>query len=172
MSVRPVLLSEIRKTAAQHHQSRIGTGDYNRFSPLAPRDRAFSFGKRKLDNNEPSGNNAKTPKFDSSTVFAQLKTQEDTLAEVETALGKVNSCVEMDDSCPPKVKEAFQFFGSALKLLLKSQKNLTSTMIDGFNLKQKAEPVNKVQGKQVNPVILTVPPPEVAAEKKGETSYS
>jgi hypothetical protein len=65
MSVKPVLLSEIRRTAVQQHQQLVGKGEYNRFSPLEPRARTFSF-KRKLENSDSGNHNVnKNPRFDS-----------------------------------------------------------------------------------------------------------
>jgi hypothetical protein len=133
MSVRPVLLKDLRRTAVHQHQQQVGTGDYNRFSPLVQKPRTFSFGKRKLDADPNDASNAaKTPRFDSTVVFEQLKGQEQVLEEVKAVMAKVDSSPPLDDNCSPQVKEVFGFLGTAVKLLLKSQENLTSVLIDAF----------------------------------------
>jgi hypothetical protein len=167
MSVKPVLLSELRRTAVQHHQRLVGTGEYNRFSPLSSRPCTFSFGKRKLD---PSDNNnvnsTKAPRYDPSLVFKQLKGQEKVLEDVKGILEQADK-VELD-KLPPEVKEVMGFYGSALKMLLKSQEQLTSTLVDTFATKQHLPTIvtsGEVsdKGKQVKP-----PAPEISpeAEKK------
>jgi hypothetical protein len=132
MSVKPCRLKDLQHTAVQQHQSLVGKRDYNRYSPLDPRQRTFSVSKRKLDNSDTSNNGqSKVPKFDASNIFTQLEGKDKVLAEVKTSLTQADTCLlELDDTCPPKVKEAFKFLGRALKLLLKSQQNLTSTMLD------------------------------------------
>jgi hypothetical protein len=164
MSVKPVLLREIRQTAVQLHQHLVGKGDYNRFSPLEPRARAFSFGKRKLDNSDsgPSSIN-KNPRFDPSVVLDQLKDQGKVFKEVKTHLENADKSLAKDPNIPPQVLEAMKFFGSALTLLVDSQEKLTSTVIDGFNSKQgNANQPAGAQGKQQKkPVEMS--PEEVAA---------
>jgi hypothetical protein len=91
MSVRPVYLKDIRRTATHQHQLATGNGYYNRWSPLVPRDRSVSVGKRRLsDSTDNAPGNAKAPRFDSSVVLGQLKTQEDLLDEVKDVLGMMD----------------------------------------------------------------------------------
>jgi hypothetical protein len=147
MSVRPTLLREIRKTAAERHHLSINTGGYNRFSPLAPRDRSLSVGKRKLsDDTPPDIDNApKIPRFDSAAVFLQLKSQDSVLDEVKVALEKFEKEVVLDDTVNPQVKLALGCLGYSLKLLLTSQRNLTSALIDTVKVSEtsKVNQVNK-----------------------------
>ena len=86
MSVRPVYLKDLRRTAISQHQQSTGTGNYNRWSPLVPRERSVSVGKRRLSDKDgectTQGNVAKAPRFDSSVVLTQLKDQEKLLKEV------------------------------------------------------------------------------------------
>jgi hypothetical protein len=174
MSVRPVLLKDIRRTAIEQHQLSRGTGSYNQFSPLMPRERTFSVGKRKLplDKNDDCENNTpKMARFDSSVVFEQLKGQESVLGEVKSTLDRMDSEVKLDVSKP--VKDKMDFLGSALRLLLKSQENLTSVLVDAF--KVKASPTStdtapasqkQVSTQQKGKGSNTAPPPEVTAAKK------
>ena len=85
MSVRPVLLKDLRRTAISQHQQGKGKGDHNRFAPLAPRERLISTGKRQLSevNDAPT---PKNPRFDANLVFAQLKDQDASLAEAKELL--------------------------------------------------------------------------------------
>jgi hypothetical protein len=85
MSVRPTLLRDIKRSAIVQHQQSTGNGFYNRWSPLVPRDRILSTGKRRLSGNDQgddmtSSQVNKNPRFDSSVVFGQLKGQEKVLA--------------------------------------------------------------------------------------------
>jgi rRNA maturation endonuclease Nob1 len=156
MPVRPVLLKDLRRTAVQQHQLSVGTGDYNRYSPLDPRARTFSYGKRKLETDVNDVNNApKTPRFDSSVVFEQLKGQELVLEEVKSTLGKLDECSLEGENCSPKVKEAFGIIGCALKLLFKSHENLTSAVVDSLKVKPAAS--NTQQGKQQVPSKVSNP---------------
>jgi hypothetical protein len=140
MSVRPTLLSDIRRTAIVQHQLRTGNGSYNRWSPLVPRERVPSVGKRRLsDDNQGDGISAsqttKAPRFDPSLIFGQLKTQETVLAEVK---GKLKGLDDLEtilgDLLPPQVKTVLVSMGSALDLLLKSQDNLSSVLVDAFKV--------------------------------------
>jgi hypothetical protein len=176
MSVRPVLLKDIRRTAIEQHQLSRGTGSYNQFSPLMPRERTFSVGKRKLpaDKNDDCENNTpKMARFDSSVVFEQLKGQESVLGEVKSTLDRMDSEVKLDDNVSKPVKDKLDFLGSALRLLLKSQENLTSVLVDAF--KVKASPTStvptpasqkQVSTQQKGKGSNTAPPPEVTAAKK------
>jgi hypothetical protein len=105
-------------------------------------------------------------------VFDQLKGQDAVLTEVEGVLEKADRSLELDANCSPQVKEAMNFYSNALKLLLKSQKNLTSTMIDAFKVNASAQPSmgkNQEQGKSGkanNPPLDPEVSAEVAATKK------
>jgi hypothetical protein len=140
MSVRPVYLKDLRKTAVSQHQLSKGTGNYNRWSPLVPRDRSVSVGKRRLsdkDEDNPSqGNTAKNPRFDSSVVLDQLKGQETLLLEVKEGLGKINYDVVIGQVLPQPVKDVIVGLGNAVNMLLKSQQNLTSVLVDVVKVKE------------------------------------
>ena len=69
----------------EKHLLASGTGNYNRFGPIGPRDRSFSTGKRHRSA-EPVPPAPKAPRLDANTVFAQLKDQETSLAEATTLL--------------------------------------------------------------------------------------
>jgi hypothetical protein len=124
MSVKPTLLRDIKRTAAQQHQANIGTGTYNRFSALTPRGRIFSTGKRQLEAQGEYENLSKAPKLDANLVFGQLKEQDTIIAEVESTIAEIeNSNTENPD---PRLAAVVK----VLKLLGKSQKNLTSAVTD------------------------------------------
>jgi hypothetical protein len=127
------------------------------------RDRSLSVGKRKLsaDNaEEPTASNAsKIPKFDSTSVFEQLKGQESLLGEVKVTLGKLDNEVNLDENVDPNTKATLVGLTSAVKLLLKSQENLTSVLVDVFKVKtvtSATDPtvskVSSVQAKKNNAV--------------------
>jgi hypothetical protein len=170
MSVRPVLLKDLRRTAIQHHQQQIGTGDYNRYSPLAEKSRTFSFGKRKLENSGDASSAPKTPRFDSSVVFKQLEGQDTVLGQVKEALDKFDGSQQSDNGCT-KCKESLGYIGTALRLLLNSHENLTSVMVDAFKVNSSAEkPAPGNTTVQVKPSKAAEPEvkanPELAAAKK------
>jgi hypothetical protein len=131
MSVRPTLLRDIKKTAAQQHQANIGTGSYNRFTPLTgtSRGRIYSVGKRQLENSDCNDGNAqKAPKLDSNLVFIQLKEQDTILAEADAAIAEIEkSNTENPD---PRLDAVLK----VLKLLSKSQKNLNSAVTDSCKI--------------------------------------
>jgi hypothetical protein len=141
MSVKPVYLREIRKTPVYQHQLSTGTGNYNRWSPLVPRDRSVSVGKRRLsdkeDDNPSQGNVAKAPKFDSSVVLDQLKGQETLLKEVKESLGKLDFDTVIGQVLPQQVKDVIVCLGKAVNQLLKSQENLTSVLVTSSRLRKR-----------------------------------
>jgi hypothetical protein len=92
MSVRPTLLRDIKRTAAQQHQANVGVRSYNRFNPLTgtPRGRILSVGKRQLENPDDAGGNAqKAPKLDSNLIFNQLKEHDSVFTEVDNAIAEI-----------------------------------------------------------------------------------
>jgi hypothetical protein len=130
MSVRPTLLKDLRRTAVQQHQESTGTGSYNRWDVLNPRQRTFSYGKRQLDKQGPSDGNApKTPRLDSNTVFSQLKDQDNILSEVESTLEEME---KISTETPPDPR--FACLTKIVKLLANSHKNLTSAVVDSVSL--------------------------------------
>ena len=138
MSVRPVLLKDLRRTAISQHQQGKGKGDHNRFAPLAPRERLISTGKRQLSevNDAPT---PKNPRFDANLVFAQLKDQDASLAEAKVLLSAAASTAE--DCCSAKDGAMGSIIHSLLKvmaLMLTSHENLTSVIIDSAKLSQSA----------------------------------
>jgi hypothetical protein len=129
MSVKPTLLRDIKRSAAQQHQANIGTGTYNRFSALSPRGRTFSTGKRQLEQQgEPEFSFRKAPKLDTNLVFSQLKENDAILEEVDTAIS------EMEKSNTENPDPRLTVVIKVLKLLGKSQKNLTSAVTDSCKI--------------------------------------
>jgi hypothetical protein len=177
MSVRPVLLKDIRRTAIEQHQQSRGTGSYNSFSPLMPRERTFSYGKRRLstgknDETHSIDHASKVPRFDSSAVFEQLKGQETVLSEVKGMLDTMDVSTAIGDKAPEEVKRTFVGIEAALKLLLKSQENLTSVLVDAFKVKPSMDKVSNSQKNNTLPkenakaTATHVNKPEVTAARK------
>jgi hypothetical protein len=173
MSVRPVFLKDIRRPAITQHQLSTGNGNYNRWSPLVSRDRSTSVGKRRLsDKSEEatgSGNAAKAPRFDSTAVLEQLKGQETVLAAVKDTLGKIDYDTVLGQVLPQQVKDVIVSMGKSLDMLLKSQQNLTSVLVDAVKVSETstaAKQPKTVEQKTTNkppPIIIT---PEMSAERK------
>jgi hypothetical protein len=174
MSVKPVLLKDLRRTAISQHQQMKGTGNYNSFSPLVSRERTFSVGKRKLSGQDSNpapnsdSNSAKIAKLDSSVIFDQLKGQESVLAEVKTSLAQLEAAPE--DDAPAPVKAKLLLMTTALGLLLKSQENLTSVLVDVFNVRKETAQATLAHApnKPANLPKATppTPNPEAQAAKK------
>ena len=158
MSVRPVLLKDLRRTAIKQHQQGKGKGDYNRFAPLAPRGRLYSSGKRQLSQ-EPDAPTPKNPRFDANLVFAQLKDQDASLAEAKEILKAAAATTE--ECCSAKDGAIGSIIHSLLKvmsIMLTSHENLTSVIVDSTKLSEASAP---------NP---TIPTPPVHRESTGRPS--
>jgi hypothetical protein len=158
MSVRPTLLKDIKKTAAQLHQANIGTGTYNRFMALTPRGRIVSTGKRQLEQQgEVENPTAKAPRLDANMVFAQLKDQDTILDEVEASITEIEkSNVENPDI---RLNAIIRI----LKLLGKSQRNLTSAVTDSCKI---APLVQAPPAKSAPSQVAKKPaPPAISAEE-------
>jgi hypothetical protein len=166
-------MRDIKKSAVANHQLSTGTGNYNRWSPLVPRDRSVSVGKRRLsDKSEDAthtGNAAKAPRFDSTAVLNQLKEQEKVMSKVKATLDTLNIESVIGQVLPQPVKDVFVSLGAAVKLLLKSQENLTSVLVDVVKVKEVAQaPAPVTLGEVKSKVKLAPAPvdPKVAAERK------
>ena len=140
MSVRPTLLKDIRRTAINNHQQATGSGSYNRFISIAPRDRSLSTGKRprSLDTPDPI---PKTPRLDANTVFAQLKDQDSSLLEAKTLLKKAaetgEDCLSSKDGAIGSIIHSLL---QVMGILLTSQENLTSAIVDSIKLARSLPP--------------------------------
>jgi hypothetical protein len=160
-----VFLKDIKRTAIANHQLATGTGNYNRWSHLVPRERSGSVGKRRLsDKNDDYSaicSAPKAPRFDSSVVLGQLKEHEVVLEQVETALGKLNYESTLGQVLPQPVKDVIVGMGDALNLLLKSQKNLTSVLVDVVKVNEVATsaPQHKNSGEVKTKTKPPPPPP-------------
>jgi hypothetical protein len=131
MSVRPTLTKDIRKTAIQQHQASKGKGNYNSFEPLTPRGRTFSSGKRQLESDD-SSQSAKTPKLDATVIFEQLKDQDSVLSELDAALADLNAKKDGSVQDP-----RFDSLCKVVTLLGRSQKNLTSALLDSAKIAER-----------------------------------
>jgi len=177
MSVRPVLLKDIRRTAIHSHVTNTGKGNYNRFGPL-DRNRTFSTGKRQLsssDSYEPP-NAMKNPKLDSNLIFEQLKGQDAIFVEAKQLLATaVKTGEEAFSPADGGIGTAISCLTKLLALVLQSQENLTSALIDSTKLSgpTPARPTGPV----VNPTIqvtnefrsrsnsIKPPPPTITPEE-------
>ena len=140
MSVRPTLLKDMRRTAIDNHQQATGSGNYNRFTPLAPRDRSVSVGKRQRPQ-EPMEPTPKTPRLDANVVFAQLKENEPALQVAKDLLTKAAATCE--ECCSSKDGAMGSIIHSLLQVmttLLISHENLSSAIIDSVKLVEKPTP--------------------------------
>ena len=149
MSVRPTLLKDMRRTAVEKHLLAAGTGNYNRFAPIGPRDRSFSTGKRHRSA-EPVPPAPKAPRLDANTVFAQLKDQETTLAEATTLLKLASETSE--ECCSEKDGAIGTIIHSLLKvmaIMITSHQNITSAIVDSVKLSETstAIPTSATYGK-------------------------
>ena len=140
MSVRPTLLKDIRRTAINNSHQATGIGNYNRFAPIAPRDRSLSTGKRPRPQEDPDPA-PKAPKLDANTVFAQLKDQDATLSEAKTLLKK--ACETGEDCLSAKDGAIGSIIHSLLQvmgILLTSHEKLTSAIVDSVKLAEASPP--------------------------------
>jgi hypothetical protein len=135
MSVRPTLLKDIRRTAIQQHQASKGKGSYNSFDVLSNRLRTFSAGKRPLEpcaSDSDSSQAPKTPKLDSAMIFSQLKDQDEVISDLDKALLSLNT---QEDG--PNKDPRLDSLCKVVTLLARSQRNLTSAIIDSAKLSEK-----------------------------------
>jgi hypothetical protein len=94
-------------------------------------------------------------------VLNQLKGQETVLQEVEDQLGKFNYDTMLGQVLPQQVKDVIVGMGTALNLVLKSQKNLTSVLVDVVKVNE-VKPVatsNAVTAGEVKTKAKQNPPP-------------
>jgi len=180
MSVRPILLKDIRRTAIYPHQNNTGKGNYNRFGPL-DRNRTFSAGKRQLSTSDggESHVSAKTPKLDANMIFAQLKDQDAIFAEAKTLLDTAVKAGEDSFSATDGgIGSCISGLTKVLALVLKSQENLTSVLIDSAKLSTATPtsapkvPVNlqvqndfRNRSNSIRPTTAPLTAEEVAAKK-------
>jgi hypothetical protein len=168
MSVRPTLLKDIRRTAIENHHLKTGTGNYNRWEVLSPRARTFSAGKRPLesDGNAGGATAAKNPKLDSNLIFTQLKDQDSVLKELDVAVTEL----EKPSDLPPDPR--LDAVVKVIKLLAKSQKNLTSAVMDSAKLSStssnsySAAASAPAQAKKPSNIPVPAPDPVETAAKK------
>jgi hypothetical protein len=105
-------------------------------------------GKRCLSDSTENGpgNEAKTPRFDSTAVLEQLKGQEKHLVEIKNTLGTLDYDKVIGQILPQPVKDVITGLGKAVSMLLKSQENLTSVLVDVVKVSEsssKTAPVSK-----------------------------
>jgi hypothetical protein len=121
MSVKPILLRDIKKSAAQAHQQQVGNGSYNRFSPLVTRDRAFSYGKRPLAPDDIVETAKKNPRLDKKIIFDQVRIHEKTITEWKKMVADNNPVEEGTEGQP---------IWKAIGMIVGVQEGLMSAVID------------------------------------------
>jgi hypothetical protein len=122
MSVRPVLLKDIRKTAVSAHQQQVGNGAYNRWTPLVSRDRAPSQGKRPLSGTDDDDIAKKAPKLDRKAIFEKVREQENVLKDLKTL-------AKEEDEKPYKTDGQTAIW-KAIGMLIMFNEGLLSAVVD------------------------------------------
>jgi hypothetical protein len=173
MSVRPVLLKDLRSTAIYQHQQNVGKDSYNRFEVLNPRARTFSASKRPRTEDSEDAQLPKTPKLDSNMLFSQLGEHEKALKEAKTLFSELDTMNSNTDS-PPDPR--LTCMSKILACMFKAQENLSSAVLDAMQLDKTAGKVGltgavavpagpgKTAGNSKKPAPVI--PPEVTARKK------
>jgi hypothetical protein len=168
MSVRPVLLKDLRRTAIENHQQNLGKGSYNRFETLSPRPRAPSLGKRPRSEDFDYSQAPKTPKLDSNTVFTQLDGNDTVLDEIRALVAELE-LHNANPELPPDPRLAC--ISKIVIKLAKCQGNLSSAVIDTAKLaapdqgKQKAVVTSRVMVTNLQPPSVEISPEEAQKKK-------
>jgi hypothetical protein len=131
MSVRPVLLKDLKRSAVHNHRINLGKDDYNRFSPLTQRPRIHSTGKRPRSEDLDSSQAPKTPRLDSSMIFSQLSNQETALKTVKTLATELETLNAREDL--PK-DPRLDCISKIILELVKSNETLASVVLDSVSL--------------------------------------
>jgi hypothetical protein len=105
-----------------------------------------SVGKRRLSDSTDNGpgNEAKTPRFDSTVVLEQLKGQEKHLKDIKNILGTLDYDKVIGQILPQPVKDVITGLGKAVSMLLKSQENLTSVLVDVVKVSENSNKIAPV----------------------------
>jgi len=132
MSVKPVLMSDIRKTAPptamEKHRASVGAGNYNRFSALATTP-----AKRKRTDEEevPVASQQKQPRLDAQVIFDQLKEHDKHMESAKDALSSAATAIGA--ACKPDDKgigTALTQLYAAVELLVQGSNVLKSAVVD------------------------------------------
>jgi hypothetical protein len=167
-------MADLRKTPAFQHQLSVGQGNYNRFNVLSDRPRTYSSGKRSLETNPEPEPVSKQPRMDANKVFDQLKVQDKILEDAKEALLKATKATEDTFSAEDGgMGTAISNINKVLTLLLQSQTNLTSAIVDICQVTARPNPGNnnyaaKAGGqgpKQGKPPQPEISPEEAQARK-------
>jgi hypothetical protein len=150
MSVRPVLLKDLRRTAISQHQQNIGKNSYNRYDVLSPRDRSFSASKRPRSEDSEIEQVPKTPKLDSNLIFSQLGGQEAAMKEAKTLFTELDALNSNPDlPADPRIT----CMSKILSCMFKAHETLTSAVLDAVKLDTKANAKGKGV-KTLPPIVL------------------
>jgi len=163
MPVKPILMSDIRKSApadspAKAHRLNVGAGNYNRFGLLLNRDRSLSTGKRPRQSEEEATTAPKIIKLDSNKVFEQLASHDKHLDVAKEALGRASAAMAAVNPADPT--------GTALSCLIAA---VNSIVLHGEAMKSTMVDMCKAlsSGTVANPAVA---PPKKAAPTPGTPS--
>jgi hypothetical protein len=114
----------------ERHQRDTGTGNYNRFSLLAPQSpRPRLSSKRKLDPDPTAA--VKNPRLDSNVVFEQLREVEDNLSVVKSTVAAVMSAGDsVFNIADGGLGAAVHKLALAVDMLVSNQEKLLSVVVD------------------------------------------
>jgi hypothetical protein len=140
MSVRPVLLKDLRRTALEIHKQQIGKDSYNRYDALSPRARTFSASKRPRSEDQECPQVPKTPKLDSNLIFSQLNGQENSLKEVKTLFAELEA---HNSNSELPADPRFIIMSKILSGMFAAHEQLTSAVLDAVKLNSTSVPKGK-----------------------------
>ncbi len=136
MPVQPILMSDIARSRPRDppspvddHRSRVGQGNYNRFSSLFPRSRTPS--TKRARSPEVIVEQVKLPKLDSETLFNQLKDHDKCMDLAKTALA--GAATAIGAACRPDdngIGTALSGVHAALEQLVLGSEAIKSVMMD------------------------------------------
>ncbi len=117
---------EVPLSPREQHQRDTGTGNYNRFSSLAPQSPSS---KRKLDPDPTAV--MKNPRLDSNVVFDQLREVEDNLSVVKSTVAVVMSAGDsVFNIADGGLGAAVHKLALAVDMLVSNQEKLLSVVVD------------------------------------------
>ncbi len=136
MPVQPFLMSEIAKSKPRDppspvddHRSRVGQGNYNRFSSLFPRSRTPS--TKRARSPEVIVDQVKLPKLDSDTLFNQLKDHDKYMDQAKAALA--GAAAAIGAACRPDdngIGTALSGMHAALEQMVCGSEAIKSVLVD------------------------------------------
>jgi hypothetical protein len=172
MPVKPVLLKDIKRTAVQSHQLQVGSGSYNRYSPLVSRERTFSYGKRQLPSDASAETASKSPRLDRKIIFDQVRVHESAIRELKKMVTASSGKVDLPEGTPDVWK--------AISMIVDVQEGLLSAVIDLEAADSVRPSVSNAAGVIVtgskvmrsNPAPIPAPTPDPVLDEKKKMKAS